>query len=271
MRTAEARLGVVLVALSVAAALAAPWISPFDPTAMHTASRLSGPSWPFVLGTDFYGRDLLSRILWGLRSSLAIACVSVTASALVGTALGVVSGYLGGRVDTLIMRTMDVLFAFPVMLLGLAIVAVLGPGFASIVVAITVVYVPIFARIARGPTLAARVQPFVEAARALGQRESVIVLRHVVPNIMGPVLVQFSNSLATAVLFESALSFLGLGVRPPTPSLGQMVSEARAYMELSPWAAVFPGVAIMVVVLGFNLVSDALQERFDPKLRHTRL
>ncbi|NLG69814.1 MAG: ABC transporter permease [Firmicutes bacterium] len=137
--------------------------------------------------------------------------------------------------------------------------------------AIAVVYVPIFARIARGPTLAARAQPFVEAARALGQRESVIVLRHVVPNILGPVLVQFSNSLATAILFESALSFLGLGVRPPTPSLGQMVSEARSYMELSPGAAVLPGAAIMVVVLGFNLVSDALQQRFDPKLRHTRL
>ncbi|WP_324668615.1 ABC transporter permease [Geochorda subterranea] len=148
---------------------------------------------------------------------------------------------------------------------------VLDPGFASIVVAIAVVYVPIFARIARGPTLAARAQPFVEAARALGQRESVIVLRHVVPNILGPVPVQFSNSLATAILFESALSFLGLGVRPPTPSLGQMVSEARAYMEVSPWAAVLPGAAIMVVVLGFNLVSDALQQRFDPKLRHTRL
>lgn len=265
------KLGAILLTVCVVAAVWAPWLAPFDPTAMHGLSRLSGPGRPFLLGTDFYGRDLLSRILWGLRSSLAIAGLSVAGSALVGTALGVVAGYFGGGADTLIMRTMDVVFAFPVMLLGLAIVAVLGPGFVSTVAAIGVVYVPIFARIARGPTLAARTQPFVEAARALGQREAVIVWRHVVPNIMGPVLVQVSNSLATAILFESALSFLGLGVQPPTPSLGQMVSEGRSYMELSPWATVFPGAAIMLVVLGFNLMSDALQQRFDPKLRHTRI
>ena len=271
MRSRQGKLGALLLAVFVAAALGAPWIAPFDPTAMHGTSRLAGPGWPFLLGTDFYGRDLLSRILWGLRSSLAIAGLSVAGSTVIGTVLGVVAGYFGGRVDTLVMRAMDVLFAFPVMLLALAIVAVLGPGFASTVVAIGVVYLPIFARIARGPTLAARAQPFVEAARAIGQREAVIVWRHVVPNIMGPVLVQVSNSLATAILFESALSFLGLGVQPPMPSLGQMVSEGRNYMELSPWGTVFPGAAIMGVVLGLNLVSDVLQQHLDPKLRHGRL
>ncbi|MEW6048608.1 MAG: ABC transporter permease, partial [Bacillota bacterium] len=253
--------GIAILAVCVAAALGAPWIAPFDPTQMHGASRLAPPGWPFLLGTDFYGRDILSRVLWGIRSSLAIAAGSVAGSAAAGTALGVAAGFVGGRLDTLIMRSMDVLFAFPVMLLGIAIVVVLGPGFVSTVVAISVVYIPIFARIARGPTLSARAQPFVEAARALGQTEWVIMWRHVLPNIMGPVLVQVTNSLATAILFESALSFLGLGVQPPAPSLGQMVSEGRGYLELSPWATVFPGAAIMVAVMGFNLMGDALQQR----------
>jgi len=261
--------GAVLLAAVVLAALLAPRLAPYPVTEMHALDRFAPPGSRYWLGTDFFGRDLLSRILFGYRTSLLVAALSVAFAMVVGSALGVVAGYAGGGTDTALMRTMDILFAFPVLLLAIAIVVVLGAGTLTTVLAIGVVYVPIFARIARAPTLVVREQAYVEAARALGQHTRRIILRHVLPNVSTPIFVQATINLATAILFESALSFLGLGTQPPYPSLGLMVSEGRNYLELSPWPSVFPGLAIVLVVLGFNLVGDALQEILDPRLRQT--
>ena len=261
--------GSMILAVIVLAALLAPRLAPYPVTEMHALDRFASPGSRYWLGTDFFGRDLLSRILFGYRTSLLVAGASVLFAMVLGSALGVVAGYAGGGTDTTLMRTMDILFAFPVLLLAIAIVVVLGAGTLTTVLAIGIVYVPIFARIARAPTLVVREQAYVEAARALGQRTRRIILRHVLPNVSTPIFVQATINLATAILFESALSFLGLGTQPPYPSLGLMVSEGRNYLELSPWPSVFPGLAIVLVVLGFNLVGDALQEILDPRLRQT--
>ncbi len=266
-RKSLAGLSVLLVVLGVA--VLAPWIAPYPVTEMHPVDRFAPPARPYLLGTDFYGRDLFSRILFGYRTSLLVAGLSVAFALLVGGALGVAAGYLGASADTMIMRLMDIVFAFPVLLLAITIVVILGPGTVTTLLAIGIVYVPIFARIARGPTLVVKEQAYVEAARALGQRTWRIILTHVMPNVSTPVFVQATINLATAILFESALSFLGLGTQPPYPSLGLMVSEGRNYLEQSPWPTVFPGLAIMLAVLGFNLVGDALQELLDPRLRPT--
>lgn len=262
--------GVALLAVVAVLALCAEWLAPHPATQMDLDARLAPPSLRHPLGTDFFGRDVLSRILVGYRTSLVIAFLAVGLAAGVGSAVGVAAGYSGGRADALLMRSMDVLFAFPVFLLAITIVVILGVGTATAVLAIGIVYVPIFARIARGPTLVVKAQQYVEAARSLGASSWHIVRRHILPNIATPVLVQASTNLATAILFESALSFLGLGVQPPYPSLGMMVNEGRPYVELSPWPVVFPGLAIAVVVLGFNLLGDGLQELLDPRLRTQR-
>ncbi|MDR7434181.1 MAG: ABC transporter permease [Armatimonadota bacterium] len=269
LRFPKAAVGLAIVALVVLLAVFASWIAPYPPTEMHPVDRFVAPSQKYLLGTDFYGRDLLSRILVGYRVSLLIAFLSVGFALTIGGSLGIVAGYYGGTVDTIVMRTMDVLFAFPVLLLAITIVVVLGPGTLTTVLAIGIVYVPIFARIARGPTLVTREHLYIEAAKALGAPSFRILLRHVLPNVSTPILVQASINLATAILFESALSFLGLGAQPPYPSLGMMVSEGRNFLELSPWPTVFPGLAIVLAVLGFNLIGDALQEILDPRLRPT--
>jgi peptide/nickel transport system permease protein len=260
--------GSVLLAVIVAAVLA-PWLAPYPVTEMHPTAKLAPPGGAFILGADFYGRDTLSRILFGYRTSLLVAGASVVFALTLGGALGVVAGYFGGTWETAIMRGMDILFAFPVLLLAITIVVILGPGTLTTILAIGIVYVPIFARIARGPTLVVKEQAYIEAAYALGQRPWRIIARHVAPNVSTPILVQATISLATAILFESALSFLGLGTQPPYPSLGLMVSEGRNYLELTPWPAVFPGTAIVLAVLGFNLLGDSLQELLDPRLRPT--
>jgi peptide/nickel transport system permease protein len=258
----------ILIVITLAALLA-PRLAPYPPTEMHALDRFAPPGGRYPLGTDFFGRDLASRILFGYRTSLLVAALSVAFAMLAGSALGVVAGYAGGAADSALMRTMDILFAFPVLLLAITIVVILGAGTLTTVLAIGIVYVPIFARIARAPALVVREQAYVEAARALGQRAARIILRHVVPNVSAPIFVQATINLATAILFESALSFLGLGTQPPFPSLGLMVSEGRNYLEVSPWPSVFPGLAIVLAVLGFNLVGDALQEILDPRLRQT--
>ncbi|HEY3247986.1 MAG TPA: ABC transporter permease [bacterium] len=260
--------GLILVAI-VAAALLAPTLAPYPVTEMHTAARFAPPGRPFLLGTDFYGRDLFSRILFGYRTSLAVSALSVIFALVIGGGLGIAAGIAGGGMDSAVMRAMDILFAFPVLLLAITIVVILGPGTLTTALAIGIVYIPIFARIARGPTLVVKEQAYIEAARALGQHPWRIAVRHVLPNVSTPIFVQATINLATAILFESALSFLGLGTQPPYPSLGLMVSEGRNYLELSPWPTVFPGLAIVLAVLGFNLVGDALQEILDPRLRPT--
>lgn len=269
LRSPKALTGVTVLVLVIAAAALAPILAPYPATEMHPGDRFAPPGGRYLLGSDFFGRDLLSRILFGFRTSLLVAGFSVVFALILGGAIGVVAGYAGGGADVTVMRAMDILFAFPVLLLAITIVVVLGAGTLTTVLAIGIVYVPIFARTARGPTLVVKEQAYIEAARALGQRPWRIIAGHVMPNVSTPIFVQATINLATAILFESALSFLGLGTQPPYPSLGLMVSEGRNYIELSPWPSLFPGLAIVVIVLGFNLVGDALQELLDPRLRPT--
>jgi len=268
-RSPKAVVGMTVLLVVAGVAVLAPLLAPYPATEMHAIDRFAPPGRSYLLGTDFFGRDLFSRILYGYRTSMLVAVLSVAFALVIGSALGIVAGYTGGTVDSAVMRTMDILFAFPVLLLAITVVVILGAGMLTTVLAIGIVYVPIFARIARGPTLVVREHAYVEAAKAIGQRSFRIIRRHILPNVSTPIFVQATINLATAILFESALSFLGLGTQPPYPSLGLMVSEGRNYLELSPWPAVFPGIAIVLAVLGFNLVGDALQEILDPRLRQT--
>ncbi|GAC1404420.1 MAG: ABC transporter permease [Mycobacterium sp.] len=257
---------VVLVAV-VFVAVAARWISPYALNAVDVPDALRPPGSQHWLGTDELGRDVLSRIIVAVQASMRVAVVSVAFAVVVGVLAGVVAGYRGGWVDTVLMRIVDVMFAFPVLLLALAVVAVLGPGTATTILAIGIVYTPIFARVARASTLSIRVEPFVQVSRALGTGDLYILGRHIVPNIAGPLIVQTSLSLAFAILSEAALSFLGLGIQPPQPSLGRMIFDSQGFVTMAWWMAVFPGAAICVIVLGFNLVGDGLRDVLDPKQR----
>jgi peptide/nickel transport system permease protein len=232
-----------------------------------SAQRLAAPSPEFPFGTDALGRDLLSRVLFGARLSMQVALLSVAWATLIGGTLGLVSGYVGGFVDLLVGRVMDVFFAFPAILLALGIVAALGPDPRNVIVAIGVVYTPIFARVVRGPVLTLKARDFVEAARAIGATPAHIILRHIFPNLLSTVIVQVSLALSWAVLTEGALSFLGLSAQPPAPSWGVMLNEGRQYLEFATHLAVFPGLAIMVAVLGFNLLGDGLRDALDPQRR----
>jgi peptide/nickel transport system permease protein len=266
VREPVALLGLAMVVSYVAVALSVGFLPLRDPLQVST-QRLIGPTAEFPLGTDALGRDLLSRILFGARLSIQVAVLSVAIATLVGGALGLVSGYLGGWADLVIGRVLDVFFAFPAILLALGIVAALGPDPSNVIIAIAVVYTPIFARVVRGPVLALKARDFVEAARAVGATSSRIVVRHIVPNLMSTLIVQISLALSWAVLTEGALSFLGLSAQPPAPSWGVMLSEGRQYLEFATHLAVFPGLAIMIAVLGFNLLGDGLRDALDPQRR----
>ena len=259
--------GFLLCLLVLAFAAFAPWLATHDPLAQSIRERFQGPSAAHWLGTDNFGRDLWSRILFGYRTSIGTAVGAVAIATLVGGAAGLTAAYLGGWVDRLIMRLMDVLLAFPIILLAIAVLAVLGPGSFNTGLAIGIVYTPIFARLARGPALSVLSWDYVAAARALGAPARRIVLRHVLPNIAAPLMVQVTLSLSTAILVEASLSFLGLGTQPPTPSLGLMLSDSRDYLLLSPWTSVFSGLAILVASFGFNLFGDGLRDLLDPTLR----
>ncbi len=266
VREPVALLGLALVVLYVAVALVVGFLPLRDPLQV-SAQRLVGPTPEFPFGTDALGRDVLSRILFGARLSIRVAVLSVAIATIVGGTLGLVSGYLGGWADLVIGRVLDVFFAFPAILLALGIVAALGPDPSNVIIAIAVVYTPIFARVVRGPVLALRARDFVEAARAVGATSSRIVVRHILPNLMSTLVVQVSLALSWAVLTEGALSFLGLSAQPPAPSWGVMLSEGRQYLEFATHLAVFPGLAIMVAVLGFNLLGDGLRDALDPQRR----
>jgi peptide/nickel transport system permease protein len=267
VRTPVAMAGAAIVAAYAVAALMAPFISPHDPSAMTPHSLLAPPGGPYPLGTDQFGRDLLSRLLYGTRVSLTVSAASVAFALAGGGGIGVASGHYGGRVDALLMRIMDVIFAFPAVLLAIAIMAAAGTALWTIIAAIAIVYTPQFARVSRASVLATRGLEYVEAAAALGAGTRRILARHILPNISAPVVVQTSLSLSLAILTESALSFLGLGTQPPTPSWGNMLAEARRLMTVAPWTAVFPGAAIALIVLGFNLLGDGLRDLLDPRLR----
>ena len=268
LRSGSAVIGLLLVTVYVIVALFASMLAAYSPVEQHPKDRLQSPSANYLLGTDEFGRDILSRLMHGATNSLRVAVLSVTMACLVGASLGMLAGYVGGLTDNVIMRVMDLFFAFPAMLLALSIVTALGPGMRNTTLAIGFVYMPIFARVARGPVLAMKTMEFVDAARSIGAPHARILGRHVLPNITAPILVQVSLALSWAMLTEAGLSFLGLGTVPPTPSWGSMLADSRRLMELAPWTAVFPGLAIMFGVLGFNLLGDGLRDVLDPHLRN---
>jgi peptide/nickel transport system permease protein len=260
--------GLVLVAAFVVVGLmGALGLTPYPPVEQHPRDRLQAPSPTYILGTDLFGRDVASRVMEGAANSLRVAVLSVALSASLGTLLGTVSGFFAGITDQLIMRVMDVFFAFPEILLALLIVSILGPGINTTILAIAIVYTPIFARVARGPVLSVKAMEYVTAARCLGMQEWRILYRHVLPNTLAPLIVQVSLALSWSLLTEAGLSFLGLGTQPPDASWGVMLSESRSIAEIAPWLMVFPGIAIVLGVLGFNLLGDGLRDVLDPRLR----
>ncbi len=248
-------------------ALFAGVVAPKDPLAVNVGSALQPPNPQDPFGTDRYGRDLLSRVIYGSRISLGVAFSSVAVALIVGTVLGLISGYFGGISDLVISRIMDVFFSFPVLFLAIAIAAMLGPGIENAIVAIAIVYTPFFARVVRAPVLAEREKEYVQAARVIGASSGRILLRHVFPNVLSPIIVQASVTIAYAILTEASLSYLGLGTQPPTPSWGTTLNEGRTYLQLAPWISIFPGIAIMLAVLAFNLVGDGLRDVLDPRMR----
>lgn len=254
--------GIVLVLIFVAAL--APYLAPYDPIEQTLDQRLQAPSWQHPLGTDDFGRDILSRIIYGSRISLRIGLISISIALTVGTVLGLLAGYWGGSYDALIMRLVDLMLAFPSILLAIAIVAITGPGIDNVMVAVSIVLVPQFARLVRASVLSVRETAYIEAARALGARDCRIVLRHVLPNCAAPLIVKSSLSMATAILDAAGLSFLGLGAQPPTPEWGAMLAGGRELMLKAPWVMTCPGLAILCVVLGLNLFGDGLSEALDP-------
>lgn len=257
---------VVLLAVAVVTVFA-PWVAPYEVNDVDVPNALRSPSFAHWFGTDDLGRDVFSRVLVAIQASMRVAVISVAFAVVVGVTVGVLAGYRGGWLDTVLMRVVDVMFAFPVLLLALVVVAVLGPGVTTTVLAIGIVYTPIFARVARASTLSVRVEPFVSASRTMGTGPGFILVRHVLPNIAGPLIVQTSLSLAFAILSEAALSFLGLGLQPPQPSLGRLIFDSQGFVTLAWWMAVFPGAAIFVIVLAFNLLGDGLRDVLDPRQR----
>jgi peptide/nickel transport system permease protein len=260
------RVGLVIVVVAVLAALAGPSLSPYNPAAQELARRLEPPTLSHPLGLDELGRDILARLLSGARISLLVGLAVVSVSSLVGMLLGSVAGYFGGRVDDVISRVVDVLMAFPGILLAIALVAVLGPSLTNVVLALSVIGWVGYARLVRGQALRARELDFVQAARALGASSTRIVIRHVLPTAFPAVVVQATLGMAGAIIAEASLSFLGLGVQPPTPSWGTMLDAGRAHLFDAPHLTIFPGLAIALLVLGFNFLGDGLRDRVDPKL-----
>lgn len=257
----------IVILLIIAAALAAPLIAPFDQAAPDYDAILEGPSATHLLGTDAYGRDILSRIIWGGRVSLEVGFLSVALGGIFGTALGLVSGFFGGLTDSLIMRLMDVLLAFPGIILAIGVVALLGPGLDNVIMAIAVFSVPVFARLVRGSTLALKQTLYVQAARSIGVPRSLLMLRHILPGCLPGIIVYASLRLGTSILTAASLSFIGLGARPPSPEWGAMLSDGRSYLGVADHLTLFPGLAIFIVVLAFNLLGDGLRDALDQKLR----
>jgi len=267
VRNRAAVVGGTVVVLFIAVALFAPVLSPYDPLKGRLGERLRAPSGAHWLGTDELGRDVLSRVLHGARITVQIQLAAVGLALAVGAALGLAAGYIGRWVDQLIMRLMDILMAFPGIFLALAIIAALGTGLGNVIIAAGIFLVPQFARVVRASVLTLKDMEFVQAARALGQGDFAIVFRYLLPNSLAPIIVQTSLRMATVLLTASGLSFLGLGVQPPSPEWGAMLSNARSYMITAPHVAMIPGLAIALVVLGFNLLGDGLRDSLDPRLR----
>lgn len=267
LRHRSGTFGLILVLAYVIIAVFAGVLAPYSPIEQDAPHRLQPPSSTYLLGTDEFGRDILSRLMHGATNSLQVSVLAVAISGILGTLLGIIAGYWSGWADNLLMRLMDLIFAFPAILLALSISAALGPGLSNTIIAISIVYLPIFARVARGSVLQLKELEYIEATRALGASQSRIIFFHILPNALTPTIVQVSLALSWAMLTEASLSFLGLGTIPPTPSWGGMLNDARKLMELAPWMAIAPGIAIMIGILGFNLLGDGLRDILDPRLR----
>ncbi len=267
VRNRLALLGLVLVALNLAMVLFAPAISPYEPFKMSLSERHSPPGAKHLLGTDFFGRDILSRIIHGARVSFLLGITVVSFSLAVGTTLGLVAGYFGGWVDSLIMRVTDIFLTFPSILFAMAIMAVRGAGFSNVVIALVTTTWTGFARLVRAETLSLRSREYIQAAESIGARKGRILLMHLLPNVMAPIIVQASMGMAAPILTEAALSFLGLGMPADVPSWGLMLSVDRDFIDTAWWSVAFPGLAIAMTVLGFNLLGDGLRDALDPKLR----
>jgi peptide/nickel transport system permease protein len=260
--------GAVVVFLMIFMAVFADFVTVYDPTRNNFGAMLEPPSSDYWLGTDQYGRDLYARIVYGARTALLVGFVSAFVGATLGLVLGVASAYFGGRFDLIFQRIMDVLMAFPLVILALAVVSIFGTGIQNVILAITIPFIPRCARVVRSSALAVRETPYIDAARACGFSHSRIVLRHMVPNVMAPYLIMMTAAVGQAILIEASLSFLGLGVQEPVPAWGLMLrGGAQEYAESAPWVAIFPGIAISLAVFGFNLFGDALRDWLDPKMK----
>ncbi|HWV34124.1 MAG TPA: ABC transporter permease [Thermomicrobiales bacterium] len=258
--------GATIVVATILVAVFAPLIAPYNP-ASQDADRLLGPSRAYLFGTDELGRDTFSRIVYGARVSLQVGFIAVGVSLLLGGLLGIIGGYAGGMVDAVIMRLVDILFAFPGLILAIVIAGLLGPSSRNAMIAIGIIYTPAFARVIRSSVLTVQNEPYIEAARVAGSASPRLIWHHVLPNIVAPLIVLVTVYLSSAILAEAGLSFLGLGTQPPEPSWGGMLNAARLYMEINPWMAVAPGFAIMLVVMGLNFLGDGLRDVLDPRLR----
>ncbi|WP_411882563.1 ABC transporter permease [Polaromonas sp. YR568] len=265
VRRRGAMLGLAIVLVFIVLALFAPWIAPYDPIATSWSALRKAPSMQYLFGTDEIGRDVLSRVVWGARASLMAGLVSVCISMALGVPIGLLAAYVGGWTDSLISRFTDAMLAVPFLILAIALAAFLGPSLSNAMIAIGVSATPIFIRLTRAQVLAMKVEDFVEAARAVGNPHWRIALRHILPNVLPPLIVQASLAIASAIIAEASLSFLGLGQQPPAPSWGSMLNTAKNYVDNAPWMAVWPGLSIFLLVLSFNLLGDGLRDALDPK------
>ena len=259
--------GLVILGALALLAIGAPWLSPRDPIKTAPRTALHAPGSSYLLGSDQFGRDVASRVLHGARISLVVGLISVSIAVGIGAPIGLVSGYYGGRLDAVLMRVIDVLLAFPGILLALAIVSVLTPGLGNVMIAVGLAAVPTYARLVRASVLSAREQVYVEAARAIGGRDRAILTRYILPNVVAPLIVTGTLGLGTAILSAAALSFLGLGSQPPTAEWGRMLAEGRDYLREAWWISTFPGLGIMLTVLAMNLLGDGLRDLLDPRLK----
>jgi len=267
VRSPNMLIGFGVLFVVVVSAVFARQIAPYDPIDQQFTSQLQAPSTAHLFGTDEFGRDVLSRCIYGTRVALTVGVIADGIALGLGVIFGVISGYIGGRVDGAIMRFMDVMLAFPYLLLAMIVVAILGPSLTNAMIAIGIVYMPRFARLVRGAVLAIREEEFVEAARAMGTSMVRILARHVLPNILSPIIVMATLTVGFSIVETAGLSFLGLGASPPTPEWGSMLATGRSYMLSAPWIATFPGLAILFTVIGFNIIGDGLRDLLDPRLR----
>ncbi|MFW5786654.1 MAG: ABC transporter permease [Halanaerobiales bacterium] len=261
-------IGFIILFVFIILALAAPLIAPYDPFEMGTGGQLEKPSSEHWFGTDQFGRDILSRVIYGARISFRVGIISVSIALIFGVALGVIAGYYGGWIDGVISRLIDILFSIPYILMALVIMAILGSSLTNLMIAIGIVYTPIFARIARGAVLSVKESLYIEAAHSMGVSDLVIMIKHIIPNIMAPIIVQTTLSFGFAIRVEAALSFLGLGVEPDVPSWGIMLNQGTDWMESAWWIAIFPGLAATLAILSFNVLGDGLRDALDPKLKN---